>query len=238
MAAGEPLQAIDTDIWLAEGPVVDFYSFPYPTRCVIVRLPGERLWVWSPIALDDDLQAAVDARGEVAFLVSPNKLHHLSLGQWQRAYPGAEHWGPASTARKRPDLAFDGELGDHPPAAWAGAIDQAWFRGSPLLDEVVFCHLPSRTAILADLSENFTEAFLRDHWAAWQRPIARLWRITEPWGYAPLELRLSFLDRRTARAALAKVLGWQPRRVVMAHGRWQDEEGRAFLERAFRWLRR
>jgi len=31
-----------------------------------------------------------------------------------------------------------------------GEIDQAWFRGSPLLDEILFFHKASRTAIFAD----------------------------------------------------------------------------------------
>jgi hypothetical protein len=74
-----------------------------------------------------------------------------------------------------------------------------WFRGSPLLDEIVFFHRPSRTAVLADLSENFEEAFLRRHWSWWQRPIARLWKIVEPYGYAPLEWRLSWRNRAPAR---------------------------------------
>ncbi|HKJ88210.1 MAG TPA: DUF4336 domain-containing protein, partial [Gammaproteobacteria bacterium] len=208
-------QQVDAGLWIAEGDIVSFYGFPYPTRCVIARLPGERLWVWSPITLDTDLRAEVDALGEVAFLVSPNKLHHLGLEEWKAAYPAAELWGPPSTIRKRRDLAFSGQLGDRAPAAWSETIGQVWFRGSLLLDEVVFFHRPSRTAIIADLSENFSDAFLRRHWAHWQRKIARLWRITEPYGYAPLEVRLSFVQRGPARAALHQILAWDPQRVVM-----------------------
>ena len=50
------LEPVDEDIWIAEGPLVDFYGFPYPTRAVIVRLPDKTLWVWSPIKLDVDLK--------------------------------------------------------------------------------------------------------------------------------------------------------------------------------------
>lgn len=230
------LTPIDTDIWLAEGPIVDFYGFPYPTRSVIVRLAGGALWVWSPIALGDALGAEVDALGRVRHLVGPNKLHHLYLGEWRARYPEAELWAPTSLIAKRRDLAFAGALEDQPPAAWADEIDQAWFRGSLFLDEVVFFHRASRTAIFADLSENFSAAFLDAHWAPWKRLVARLWKITEPWGYAPLELRLSYLRRGEGRAALRKALAWNPRRVVMAHGEWQREDGSAYLERAFAWL--
>ncbi len=60
-------------IWLGEGAIVDFYGFPYPTRCLVVRLADGGLWVWSPVELTADLRAEVEALGPVAHLVSPNK---------------------------------------------------------------------------------------------------------------------------------------------------------------------
>jgi hypothetical protein len=230
------LEAIDTSIWLAEGEIVNFYGFPYPTRSVIVRLDSGKLWIWSPIALTPDLRAEVSSLGAVAHLVSPNKLHHLYLQDWKAAFPDALLWGPQSVIGKRRDLTFQRPLEDEPPPEWGGEIAQAWFRGSRAMDEIVFFHRPSATVILADLSENFSGGFLRDHWSWWQRPIARVWGIVEGRGYAPFEWRLSFTDRRPARAALRKMLDWNPKRVVMAHGVWQRDNGRAFLERAFAWL--
>ncbi len=231
------LQQISEAIWLAEGDIVNFYGFAYPTRSVIVRLRDGALWVWSPIALSEALKAAVDDLGAVKHLVSPNKIHHLYLQDWKTAFPEALLWGPQSTLDKRADLGFEAALSDVPPPAWADDIDQCWFRGSAFMDEIVFLHRASSTAILADLSENFDEAFLHAHWSWWQRPIARLWKITVGHGYAPLEWRLSFTDRRQARRALDRMLAWNPRRVIMAHGQWQDDNGRAYLERAFAWLR-
>lgn len=230
------LTEIDQEIWLAEGDVVNFYGFAYPTRCVIVRLDDETLWIWSPVALSDGLKAAVDGLGAVAHLVSPNKIHHLYLQDWKSAYPQARLWGPRSTIDKRDDLAFEDALTDKAPEPWDGQIDQAWFRGSFFMDELVFFHRASRTAILADLSENFDDRFLNEHWSWWQRPIARAWKIVTGYGYAPLEWRLSFTDRVPARRARDRVLGWDPERVVMAHGEWQADHGRAYLERCFAWL--
>ncbi|HKJ95230.1 MAG TPA: DUF4336 domain-containing protein [Gammaproteobacteria bacterium] len=226
----------EQDLWVVEGPTVDFYGFPYPTRMVVLRLEADRLWVWSPIALTPELRAAVDDLGAVAWLVSPNKLHHLYLGEWLQAYPEAELWGPPSVVRKRNDLTFTGTLREQPPAAWAGALDQVWFHYSLVLEEEIFFHRASRTAILADLSENFSDAFLREHWAPWKRRIARLWKIVEPWGYAPLEIRATTLRRRAARAAVERMLAWDPERVIMAHGEWIEGDGRGYLEKAFGWL--
>ena len=105
-----------------------------------------------------------------------------------------------------------------------------------MMEEVVFFHRASRTAILADLSENLSEDFLARHWSPWRRRLARLWRITEPWGWAPLEWRLSFTDRRRARRAAERIIAWDAEKVVVAHGPLQTEDGRAYLERALSWI--
>ncbi len=231
-----PLEAIDATIWVVEGKTVSFYGFPYPTRSVIVRLVNNDLWIWSPIALTPELRGEIERLGAVAHLVSPNKLHHLYLQDWKAAFPAVRLWGPQSTIKKRPDLTFQPALQDTPPSEWAEAIDQAWFR-NPFLDEIEFFHKPSGTAIIADMSQNFSSAFLRENWSWWQRPLVRLAGMTEGTGYGPLELRLSTFDRRSARATVQKMLAWAPRRVVMAHGVWQKENGREYLQRAFDWLR-
>ncbi|NVJ90097.1 MAG: DUF4336 domain-containing protein [Methylocystaceae bacterium] len=227
---------VSTDIWIVEGGLVDFYSCPYPTRMVVVRLPSGQLWVWSPIELTDELKARVDALGQVAHLVSPNKIHHLFLTPWQQAYPDAKLWGPQSTIDKRPDLNFSGVLEASAPNDWENVFDQVWFNGSCFMDEVVFFHRPSKTVIMADLSENFSQAFLQKHWKSWQRFIARLWGIVEGRGYAPLEWRLSFWKRKETRQAKELLLSLPVEKVIMAHGQWQADHGHAFLEKSLSWI--
>ncbi len=229
------LEQVDDALWIAEGGLVSFYGIPYPTRSVIARLGDGGLWVWSPVKLTDDLRAAVDRLGPVAHLVSPNKLHHLYLQEWSAAYPAAALWGPASTIRKRPDLKFRQPLRDEPPPEWRPDIDQAWFRGSFAMDEIVFLHRPSSTVIVADLIQTFSDSFLKRHWG-WWRFLARLDGLTESQARAPGEWRLSFINRAPARRARAKVLAWNCRRVIVAHGEWQRDNGTAFLARSFSWL--
>ncbi len=232
-----PLEPIGENAWLAEGGNVSFYGFPYNTRSVIVRLTSGDLWVWSPIALSEGLRTEVEALGPVRHLVSPNPIHHLFLGEWQHAFPEARLWGPQSTITKRKDLVFEAALDQSVPEEWRQDMDLVRFYGSSFMDEVVFFHRFSRTVIFADLSENFSDDFLRAHWPWWARFIARIWKIREPWGYAPLEWRLSWWRRAPARQALERVLAWQPERVVMAHGEWQRSNGVAYVERVFAWLR-
>jgi hypothetical protein len=229
------LEQVHETLWVSEGDIVKFFGAPYPTRCVIARLANGDLWVWSPVKLAADLRTEVDSLGPVRHLVSPNKLHHLYLQEWKAAYPEATLWGPQSTLRKRSDLSFHEALRDSPPPEWLGEIDQAWFRGSFAMDEIVFFHRPSATAIVADLIQTFSDRFLREHWGMW-RFVARLDGLTQDQACAPLEWRLSFIDRAAARRARDKVLSWPCQRVIVAHGEWPRANGNDFLAKSFRWL--
>lgn len=230
------LEQVGEALWLAEGDIVSFYGFPYPTRSVIARLADGGLWVWSPVKLAHDLRTEVDRLGPVAHLVSPNKLHHLYLREWQEAYPNANLWGPRSTMRRHPDLAFRNPLQDESPPEWLAEIDQAWFRGSIAMDEIVFFHRASRTAIIADLVQTFSDDFLHAHWQWWQRPLARLGGIVAAKALAPSDWRHTFINRAPARAARDKVLSWDCERVIMAHGEWWRSGGHASLRRSLAWL--
>lgn len=224
-------------LWVAEGEIVSFFGAPYPTRSVIVRLENGDLWVWSPVKLTSDLRVEVGRLGPVRHLVSPNKLHHLYLSEWKAAFPEAQLWGPQSTRRKRPDLEFRGALEDDPPCEWLPDIDQAWFRGSFAMDEIVFFHRPSSTVIVADLIQTFSDAFLRKRWG-WFGFLARLDGLTEDQASAPREWRLSFIDRAPARRARDKVLGWGCRNLIVAHGERPGAIGPGYLNKSFGWLRR
>ena len=74
--------------------------------------------------------------------------------------PNAKLWGTASTIAKCRDLKFSETLADEPPLDWVGQIDQAYFTNSTFMDELIFFHRSSRTVIIADLSQTFSEAFL------------------------------------------------------------------------------
>jgi len=229
------LERVDDTLWIADGELVSFYGAPYPTRSVIVRLESGDLWVWSPVKLTPRLRSEVDGLGPVRHLVSPNKLHHLYLQDWHAAYPEAQIWGPQSTIRKRRDLKFRQPLRDDPSPAWRGEIDQAWFR-SAFLDEIIFFHRASSTVIVADLVQTMSDRFLREHWSWWLRGLAWLDGVTESRARAPLEIRLTFFNRADGRQARAKMLAWNCRRVIVAHGEWQHTNGSAFLAKSFSWL--
>ena len=226
------LEAVDEGIWIADGPVVPFLGFPYPTRMTVVRLSDGALWICSPVRLEPSLRETLEQLGPVRHLVSPNKLHHLSLGEWARAWPGAHLYAPPGLARRRQDLAFHAELGDQPDPAWAADIDQVIFRGSFVMQEVVFFHRASRSAIFTDLIQKFDPQALH----GWRRVVMTLESLVGPEGSTQREWRWSFWNRRAARAALRQALEWNPRRLLIAHGTCVPENGREVLSRSLRWL--
>jgi hypothetical protein len=232
------LEPLGQDLWFVDGGTVSFKGFDYPTRMVIVRLVDGALWLWSPIEKTKTLADAVRALGPVQHIVSPNSLHYLFLAEWQAEFPGARLWGTASTIAKCRSLRFSEPLADVAPAAWEGQIDQFYFTNSLFMNELVFFHRASRTAIIADLSQTFSEAFLRDYWPWWLRWIARRSKMLEGQGYPPIDYRLSFRDRASARPKIRALIGEHPDHVVVAHGEIVRSQGEAFLRGAFSWLLR
>jgi len=207
-------------------------GFRYPTRMAVIRLADGGLLIWSPVALAEDLRAELAALGEVRHLVAPNSLHHLFLGEWRAAYPLARlHAAPGLRPRRR-DLEFDAELGDAPPSAWAGDLDQVVLRGNRITTEVVFFHRRSGAVLFTDLIQQFAPGWFR----GWRAVIARCDLMTEPEPSVPRKFRAAFVDRRAARDGLRRILEWPSRKVVMAHGSPVEQDGQAFIAKAFRWL--
>jgi hypothetical protein len=153
---------------------------------------------------------------------------------WQARFPQAITWGSPGVvdraASRRVTLHLDHQLGDSSPADWSGQIDQR-LADSGYHREVVFFHRASRTLVLTDLIENFEPSFMP--W--WARPLLRLGRVCDPDGQMPRDMAASFRLRGGAlRDMVETMIGWNPDRVILAHGRWYDQDGTAELRRAFR----
>jgi hypothetical protein len=226
------LRPFGENIWLADGPVVESAGFAYPTRMAVIRLDGGDLFVWSPIALTPELRAAIDALGVVRFIVTPTCMHHVALPEWRAAYPNAALYAAPGSRARRKDIAFDADLTDEAPAAWAGQIDQALMHGNAIATEAVFFHRASGTALFADLLQNFPPNWFK----GWRRLVARLDGMIGAEAQVPQKFRVAFTNRRAARESLRRIETWQIERILMAHGAPVTQNARAFLTRAFRWL--
>lgn len=219
-------------LYAVDGPTVPFFGVPYPTRMALARLSAGGAWVWSPVALTDEIVELVNTVGPVHHIVSPNKIHHLFLAEWRDRWPEARLYAPPGLAKRRPALHFDAELGDGPDPAWATDIDQVIIRGSRAMEEVVFFHRASSTAIFCDLIQRFPEEKIK----GWKGVLMRLDGLVGKNGSTPREWRASFLRRGKARAAREKVLSWKPDRLLIAHGECAQTGATEIIDRALAWI--
>ncbi len=226
------LEAIADEVWIADGPKVSFFGFPYPTRMGVVRLPSGDLWVWSPVGLDDELVAEVNALGPVKHLVEPNKIHHLALPAWKEQWPEALIYAPPGLSTRVQTVHFDVEIFDEEEPAFEGVIDHVIVRGSFVMEEVLFHHRPSRTLFVGDLVQKHDP----DAFTKWQSWIMKLDALSGEHGSTPREWRATFLEREPARVAIRKAIAWDPVRMVIAHGAWVREGGADALRSALSWL--
>lgn len=223
------MEQLDTDLWIADSPL-RFLGLEVGTRMTLVRLPSSELLLHSPIAATSDLVHEVEALGSVAYLVAPNRLHHLFVGEWQRACPEASTWVAPGLDTKRPDLAIAGVLRDEAEPAWRDVLDQIVVGGFPFANEVVFFHRPSATLIASDLAFNVGSS---------SPSLTRLvFRLGGGYGrLAPTLLeRLLVRDRAAFRRSLERILEWPFERVVVAHGEVCEKGGREELVRGYAWV--
>jgi hypothetical protein len=223
------MQQLHSDLWIADSPL-RFLGVEVGARMTVVRLPDSKLLLHSPIAATDDLVREVEALGTVAHLIAPNKLHHLFVGEWQRAFPEASTYVAPGLDTKRADLTITGILGDEPLPQWKNVIDQVFMSGFPFANEVVFFHQPSTTLIATDLAFNV---------GANSPPMTRFaFRLAGIYGrLAPTLLeRLAVRDRTAFRKSFERILEWPFDRVVVSHGNVCEKGGREELVRGYSWL--
>lgn len=230
-------KAVAPDVWIVDGAPIGALGLPLPARMTVLRLGDGDLLLHSPIRYDDRLRHALEPLGRIRHLVAPNSAHWLFLRDWQRRCPDALTWAVPGLRGRRPvkkaGLRVDHDLGATPPADWAREVEQAIVPGGFGFAEVAFFHRASRTLVLTDLVLNLEPAKL----PPLTRLPARLIGTTAPDGRAPVYLRWVIgMKREPAARAAARLLAWNPERVVFAHGRWFERDGAAALRRSLAWL--
>jgi hypothetical protein len=68
------------------------------------------------------------------------------------------------------------------------------------------------------------------------RALTWLGGAQDPDGAMPRDMRMSYRDKARLKAAVEIMIGWNPERIILAHGRWYERNGADELRRAFRWL--
>lgn len=226
------IESIGKKIWIIEGSELQIFGVRLTTRSTLTRLSDGRLWLHSPVPHSSELAEELKSLGPMGFLVAPNKHHGRSVEEWIKRYPDAEFAAPRKLSEKRPEPPFDIALDSDVAFPWAREIDQVMFAGSRGLDEFVFFHRPSRTAILTDLIVNLKlegQSFLG-------RMLVKSEGVAYPHGRTPLLVRLGMRDRERGAAAARKILEWKPKSAVISHGEWFRENGEDELRQRLGWL--
>ncbi|ABE60909.1 conserved hypothetical protein [Nitrobacter hamburgensis X14] len=231
------LKRVADDVWIVDGPTIAFgqplLKMPFSTRMTIIRIGGDLL-IHSPTPLTAELKTEVEGRGRPRWIVGPNRIHYWWIPDWHTAFPDTEvYLAPRIREQAAGRIDFDCQALDRDRGySWDKDVATLPVEGS-YMTEVVFFHRKSRTLVLTDLIENFEPRKLG---SLLTRVLTWLGGVQHPDGSMPRDMRLSYRDKAGLRGAVETMIGWNPERIVLAHGRWYDRNGTDELRRAFRWL--
>jgi hypothetical protein len=225
------LRELALDLWVAEQPF-RFLAMEVGLRMSVIRLRDRCLFVHSPIHLDPPTREALDALGQVRFVVAPNRFHHLFVADYVQGFPQAEFHCAPGLEEKRADLKFTSVLGNTAPPGWAGQLEQLVFTAFRPLNEVVFFHRASRTLLLADLLFNVPSGA-----GALSSPLVLWLDGCNGRAAVPRTFRVLLkLRRASVRGLIERILGWDFDRIVLAHGAVIETNGKSALARAWSFL--
>jgi hypothetical protein len=234
---GRPaFSAFAESVYVIDGPDVRDMGFWFTTRMTVVRLSTGVLWLNSPVPTSIQTRQHILQLGPVEYLVAATPRHVWRLAEWHTLFPEAQLWRPRHTllTLQRESLPYTGVLGDAPSPNWSADLDQLAFQGNPLGEEVIFFHRASGTVILDDL--------IQIHLPRQGHPISNallaLTGVVAPDGGVPLDMRLTFTQRRLAQQSLDHLLSWDFDKLIIAHGPCITHAAKPFVKRAFQWLRR
>lgn len=216
-------------VWTGDYPV-KLAMCPFNAQMSVIRLKDGRLILHSPCDVDDATATAISRLGEVCYIVAPGSFHHMHVASAQRRFPNAQTFICPGIEHKVPSLHFDWILGPRSPAAWSDTIDQVLIRGSRYIWEVAMLHKPSKTLVLVDAIEYFTDRTDDVSWQlrAWWK-LFRMWNKPKP---AP-EYQLGWKDKVAARASLELILEWDFDRIILSHGDNISEKAKETARRAW-----
>ena len=197
-------------LWVSERAVW-FSGVRLRARSTVVRLADRRLLIHSPPTPTRELCDALNAIGEIAYLVVPNCFHHLATPAFAASYPSATVVGPRSAAAKNRALKCHLELDADSFQSAIPECEVIKLDGCPFLDESVLFHRPTGSLIGADL---LISACAKDHftwrWAA---------RITGCYEKAcvPPDVRSRTRPSDATARAIDRMTSLSLKRILVAH---------------------
>jgi len=155
--------------------------------------------------------AALDALGEVRWIVVPNKFHHLEAPATAARYPNAVVVGPQSALPRNPQLRLGMGMDAPEYVRATPELSSIPLGGVPFLDETVFFHAASGSLIAADL---LISACAHDHWT-W-RIAGRIWGRYEK-VRTPPDVRMKTRASTALAQSIAQLGALPLERILVAH---------------------
>jgi hypothetical protein len=224
-----PLTPFAEGIWVDTAPV-RFLGMQLTTTMTVLRLGDGNLLLYSPVALTQARQSAIEALGPVAHLYAPNLFHHRWIGEWAAAFPSARLHAPVGLAKKRGDLRIDRIHNAAREPAFAGVLEELPIDGFRL-EESVVVYRPARTLVVADLVHNVGRPQHR-----WTNFYSRTMGFYDRVALSRMIRWTAFTDRAAARRSVDELLALPFDRLIVGHGAPLAAGGREALAAAYSWL--
>lgn len=230
------LREIDNNIWVEEQPL-KYLGLNVGTRMTIIRLKTGELIVISPIQVDNATIHQLNQVGDVSYIIAPNLYHYLFASSFKAFYPKAKLWAAPGLESKRPELSIDQVIRDDGNSL-LNEVEYLLFdgfrtfdlSGPSLLNECVFFHPESHTLVLTDTAFHFDESF-----PLTTKLVARLiggYKKLSP----SLVERFATRDKQRVKQSVQKVLTWDFRRVIVAHGSIIENDAKKRFKEGYEWF--
>lgn len=203
-------QEVLGQIWVQERSLW-FGGVKLRSRSTVVKMQNGSLWLHSPAEPTAELCRELDALGDVAWIVVPNRFHHLHAASLKAKYPRAQIIAPASVRARNSAVIIDHDIGNAGRDGGLSEFRPLALSGVPFLDETLFFHEPSQSLIAADLMMCGDP---KDHWT---------WRwVSHAFGQygkfkLPPDVRMHTKPSPELRASLDALLKLPMARILIAH---------------------
>jgi len=230
------IRQLTDDITIFSKPFLRSGLIPFGGRSTAIRLKDGGVWVLASTPLDQETRAIIDSMGPVKYIIGADSVHHLFLGEFQKAYPEAKLVAvqEAIDKKAKEGLRFDGAWGKDSPGTKYGfesEIQHIYFTGHKNKD-VAFYHADTKTLIEADLLLNLppTEQYSQ----------TKRWLPLFGFGLNPYSAIHRFMvtkvittDSEAMKRDAKAVAAWDFDRIIPCHGDVIEKFGKKAWEQAY-----
>ncbi|KAF9448583.1 hypothetical protein P691DRAFT_800515 [Macrolepiota fuliginosa MF-IS2] len=232
------IREVTRNVWTFSRPFARYGIIPFGGRSTAIRMKDGGVWLLASTPLDEETKSTLDSIGPVRFIIGPDAVHHLFLGQYKKAYPSAKVIAPEDAHARLEDrsLKFDGAWGRDPSGTQYGFEDDVkacYFDGLKNKD-VAFFHPDSKTLIQADLLLNLpcNEQYSKAKSGSGKLPFANV----NPWSWLHPHIvwRLG-VDKEAMKRDAQTVASWDFKRIIPCHGDVIEEHGKTAWNNVYKY---